>query len=195
MPTQAARVIAVSAPQHAIGTSASARVTDSAEKLRRVTVRTMGRSSCAACAAGRGCGAGLFSRLLPAPPQQFVLHSSLSLAAGDQVLLQATQADVDRMAWIWYGLPLLWMLALAALTQWTLSLLQWGQRPWQDLAVLLALLAGLASGWWLAARLSARSSARVSIVGRCQTQQATATTAIEDGVADTNITTSIRPSK
>lgn len=195
MPTQAARVIAVTATQQASGTTASERGTDTAEKLRQVTVRTMGRASCAACAAGRGCGAGLFSRLLPAPQQQFVLHSPLPLAAGDQVLLQASQADVDRMAWVWYGLPLLWMLVLAALTQWSLSLLQWSQRPWQDLAVLLALLAGLASGWWLAARLSARSSARVSIVGRCQAQQATATAAIEDGVTDTNITTSLESSK
>lgn len=195
MPTQTARVIAVSELQHAVEASATERVTHTAKKLRRVTVRTMGRASCAACAAGRGCGAGLFSRLLPAPPQQFVLHSSLPVAAGDQVLLQASQADVDRMAWVWYGLPLLWMLVLAALTQWSLSLLQWSQRPWQDLAVLLALLAGLASGWWLAARLSARSSARISIVGRCQAQQATATAAIEDGMTDTNITMSIESSK
>jgi len=149
----------------------------------------MARSSCVACASGRGCGAGLFSRLLPAPTQEFVLHSSLPLAVGDQVLLQAAQTDVDRMAWIWYGLPLLLMLALAAVTQWTLALAQWAQRPWLDLTVLLALLTGLASGWWLAASWSARTVANVSIVRQCSRheQPPAKQDTIEDHAAGTNI--------
>jgi positive regulator of sigma E activity len=133
----------------------------------------------------------LFSRLLVSPPQQFVLRSTLALVPGDRVLLQAAQPDIDRMAMLWYGLPLLLMLLTASLMQWalTLTLAQWPGRPWFDLAVLLALLGGLAAGWWLAARRSALTTAKVGIVRHCteHAQPPTAAAAIEEPAAGTNI--------
>ena len=184
MPLQPAQVIDVlpAQPDADQVTTAGTANNDIPAKLQQVTVRTMGTSACAACAAGRGCGAGLFSRLLPMPQQQFVLWSSLPLVPGDQVLLQASSRDVESMALIWFGLPLLLMLTSAALTHWLLSMAAWSSTLWLDAGVLLALLAGLAAGWWLASRLALLQQAEVSIKRACGEPAA-----IEETPMDTNI--------
>jgi len=191
MPLQPAEVIAV-LPMQQTASATSPGVTEQQQQTpqpQRVTVRTLPRAACAACAAGHGCGAGLFSRLLLSSPQLFQLNSDLTLVPGDQVLLQAAQPDVDRMAMLWYGLPLLLMLLTASLMQWALTLAQWPGRPWVDLAVLLALLGGLAAGWWLAARRSVLTTATVSIVRHwsAHVQSPMAAAAIEESGAGTNI--------
>ena len=116
------------------------------------------------------------------PQQQFVLWSSLPLVPGDQVLLQASSRDVESMALIWFGLPLLLMLTSAALVHWLLSMTAWSSTLWLDVGVLLALLAGLATGWWLASRLALLQRAEVSIKRACGEPAA-----IEETPMDTNI--------
>jgi len=118
------------------------------------------------------------------PQQQFVLWSSLPLVPGDQVLLQANSRDIESMALVWFGLPLLLMLTSAALAHWLLSMAAWASTLWLDAAVLLALLAGLASGWWLAGRLALLQQAEVSIKQACGEPAAIEETPVDTNIAD-----------
>lgn len=63
----------------------------------RAQVRLGGRSGCAACDAGRGCGAGIFGRLLRRRPVVLTLANALAVRQGQAVVV---------------GLPESWFLTL-----------------------------------------------------------------------------------
>lgn len=162
MPIQIAEVIAVETVAGAGNTTcdttsgvtsavASRSGADSAQ-LQMISLRILPVAACQACAEGRGCGAGLFSRLLSQQQQVFRLPSALRVTVGEQVMLQADVRAINHMATYWYGLPLLLLLLSAGLAQYWFA-----DQAWVDGAVLLALLAGLASGWLLARRASLRA--------------------------------------
>jgi sigma-E factor negative regulatory protein RseC len=62
-------------------------------------VRLGGRSGCAACDAGRGCGAGVFGRLLRRRPVVLPLGNAVGAQRGQAVIV---------------GLPESWFLSLVA---------------------------------------------------------------------------------
>lgn len=81
----------------------------------RATVRLGGQTGCAACDAGRGCGAGLFGRLLRRNPVDLVVDNLAGAHPGDVVTLGIPDRRFLGMtAWL-FMLPLLAGLAGAVL--------------------------------------------------------------------------------
>lgn len=112
----------------------------------RVTVAVDVSVACARCAAGKGCGAGIFSGRERTRTVAAVADQSLTLAVGDTVQLQLTETSLLSAAAIVYGIPLAGALGAAALA--------YGVRL-GDAAAAAAALGGLGLGvlvgrWWLA---------------------------------------------
>ncbi len=61
---------------------------------------------CARCAAGRGCGAGLFGQRRKPAVIEAKVAAGVLLTAGDRVRLEFVSAELVRAAWLAYGLPL-----------------------------------------------------------------------------------------
>jgi positive regulator of sigma E activity len=104
---------------------------------RRFTVVVDAAVACPRCAAGKGCGAGLFT----GQPRQRVVEATAGqsdkLAVGDTVQLRPAAANLFSGALIVYGLPLCGALAGTALA--------YGLRL-GDSAAAAAAIAGLAAG-------------------------------------------------
>lgn len=73
----------------------------------RVAVRLGGRSGCAACDAGRGCGAGVFGRLLRRRPVILEFDNHLSASVGQGVVVGVPEAWFLRLTTRFYAVPLL----------------------------------------------------------------------------------------
>lgn len=109
-------------------------------------VQPESRMGCRRCAEGRGCGGGVFSRLLRHRLESIPVTYSGSLAPGDVVLLGLDVAAVQNAAMLVYGLPLLGlMLAVGFAAYAALS----------ELAAVFAGLAGFTAGLLAARRISA----------------------------------------
>jgi len=69
---------------------------------------------CARCAAGKGCGAGIFGG--DAKPRRIdaLIAHDLNLAEGDRVRIELAPNNLLRASWIVYGLPLIGALTGAA---------------------------------------------------------------------------------
>lgn len=72
-------------------------------------VQCESQAGCARCAAGEGCGGGLFARLLRGRLQELpvALAGSDVVHAGDGVLIGLSTSAVQRASFLMYGLPLL----------------------------------------------------------------------------------------
>jgi len=81
----------------------------------RAAVRLGARSGCSACDAGRGCGAGLFGRLLKRRPVVLELENTVGARAGEPVIVGLPEQVFLRLAARFYLWPLLLALAGAAL--------------------------------------------------------------------------------
>ncbi len=81
-----------------------------------VWIRLGGQSGCTACDAGRGCGAGIFGRLLRRRPLELRVPNRAGAAPGDPVIAGLPEALFLRMVMRLYGLPLLGGLAAAAIS-------------------------------------------------------------------------------
>lgn len=73
---------------------------------------------CARCAAGKGCGAGLFAGDSKSRRVDALVTSQLELQVGDRVRLELAADNVLRAAGLVYGWPLCGALAGAALAWW-----------------------------------------------------------------------------
>lgn len=107
------------------------------------------QAGCARCAAGEGCGAGLFAKLLRGRLQELpvALPRHLDhLVPGDQVLVGLSVRAVQSASFLLYGLPLAGLLAGAVLCG-----IAWPG----DAAAFAGAAAGLCGGAWLARRKSA----------------------------------------
>jgi sigma-E factor negative regulatory protein RseC len=80
----------------------------------RLTVSVDGGAVCPRCAAGNGCGAGLFSGSEQTRVIEAKAAKDLVLAVGDNVRLRLAAANLLSAALIVYGLPLLGILFGAA---------------------------------------------------------------------------------
>jgi sigma-E factor negative regulatory protein RseC len=114
----------------------------------RVSVRLGGRSGCAACDAGRGCGAGLFGRLLRRRPVVLEFDNHLDARCGEEVLVGVSEQWFLRLVARFYLVPLLAGLGGAALGHHVSVMLLLGAAG-RDLLVLACAVAGgaLALRW------------------------------------------------
>ena len=78
-------------------------------------VRLGGRSGCAACDAGKGCGAGIFSRLLRRRSLVLELYNSIGATQGQAVIVGLPERLFLGLVLRFYLLPLLAALAGAAI--------------------------------------------------------------------------------
>ena len=101
-----------------------------------------GMDGCSRCDSGKGCGAGLFGRMLRRKPVVLELENDIDAAAGQAVIVGIEENVYLRLVVRLYLLPLLVGLAGAALAYYLASLYQPGPS-WLDLA---ALLGGVGSG-------------------------------------------------
>jgi len=97
---------------------------------------------CSRCASGKGCGAGLFVRLLNRKPTQLVVDSSEPLTAGQSVTVGIPESLFLRWVAQLYGLPLVAAFAIAIPVQLLAEKFSLGSGP-TDFAVL----AGAVSGF------------------------------------------------
>lgn len=104
---------------------------------RRLTVAVDVSVACPRCAAGKGCGAGIFSGRERIQTVDALTNEQITLAVGDRVQLRLVEASVLSAALIVYGIPLLGALVAAAVA--------YGLRL-SDAAAALAAISGLATG-------------------------------------------------
>jgi sigma-E factor negative regulatory protein RseC len=121
---------------------------------RRLSVRLGGRSGCGACDAGRGCGAGVFGRLLQKRPVMLSLDNHLGAHPGQAVLVGVPEKLFLALALRFYLYPVLGGLAGATIGFMVSRSLDMGAGA-ADLA---ALLTGAAGAWAMLVR--ARRSER-----------------------------------
>ena len=79
------------------------------------SVRLGGSSGCPACDAGKGCGAGIFGRMLQRKPAVLELDNTLDVSAGQAVVVGLPESLFLRFVFHLYLTPLLAGLAGAAL--------------------------------------------------------------------------------
>ena len=75
--------------------------------VERAQVLLGGRSGCSACDAGRGCGAGLFGRLLRRQPMTLQLDDPIGVEPGQAVIVGLPETLFLRLIGRFYLLPLL----------------------------------------------------------------------------------------
>lgn len=78
-------------------------------------IRLGGQSGCSACDAGKGCGAGLFGRLLRRRPAEFGIASLPEVQVGEAVMVGIEEGHYVRWVSLLYGVPLLSALFGAAI--------------------------------------------------------------------------------
>ncbi|MBE9548915.1 MAG: SoxR reducing system RseC family protein [Proteobacteria bacterium] len=87
-------------------------------------VRVGATTGCPTCESGKGCGGGIFARLVPKKPVTLevpILTDSPRVAVGQQVMLGLPDVFFLRWTGVMFGLPLLFGLAAAGLVQWGLN--------------------------------------------------------------------------
>jgi sigma-E factor negative regulatory protein RseC len=107
----------------------------------RVRLRFSRPDTCRRCAAGEGCGAGVFGRLFPRRSVEIELPCRVEVAVGDWVRVGIPSRTLAMVALLTYGLPLAGFIGGAAIVHgWFESALA------RDLAALAVglLLAGVA---------------------------------------------------
>lgn len=121
----------------------------------RAIVEVDVRAACPRCAAGKGCGAGIFNGTEKRRTLQVQVSENMSLHKGDSVELQLAPASLLAAAGTVYGLPLFGAL-LAAGTAWFLRL--------DDAAAAVAAIMGLAGGFIIGRRKLQRSECMDDLV-------------------------------
>lgn len=108
----------------------------------KVRVRLGGTSGCAACEAGRGCGAGVFAKMLRRRTVELEFENHIGARRGQAVIVGVPEALYLGLVMRFYLLPLLAGLAGAAIGHYLAGRLGAGPTG----SDLLALLAGLGGG-------------------------------------------------
>jgi len=71
-----------------------------------VSVRIGASAGCPTCEAGKGCGAGIFGRLLRRSPVQVELPNTLGVSQGQMVTVGIPEQEFLRLLFKFYFLPL-----------------------------------------------------------------------------------------
>ncbi|HSH27635.1 MAG TPA: SoxR reducing system RseC family protein [Wenzhouxiangella sp.] len=77
----------------------------------RLTLAFSAPEHCRRCMQGRGCGAGVFGRLLSRRETRVSLPANLAVARGQWLRVGCEPVQLARAAVVYYGLPLLGFLA------------------------------------------------------------------------------------
>jgi sigma-E factor negative regulatory protein RseC len=112
------------------------------------SVKLGGSSGCVACDAGRGCGAGIFGRLLQRKPVVLDLHNQVGARLGQAVMVGLPETLFLRLVFSFYLFPLLAGLAGAVIGHYVSVKLQVHSAASDGLALLGAVLAGAFALKW-----------------------------------------------
>jgi sigma-E factor negative regulatory protein RseC len=130
------------------------RVTVMARTPAGLEVQAAGPAGCARCAAGQGCGGGVFARLLGDRLQRVTVADQPDIPIGAAVLVGLDGRSLARAVLHAFGWPLAGLFLGAGLAG--------GAAEWQ---VALGAALGLASGWlvarWRVGRLATRLQPRI----------------------------------
>lgn len=110
-------------------------------------VRVDEQFGCPRCAAGRGCGAGIFSRGRPRMVE-VTLPPGVSFRIGEPVRFSLEPERLLHAAWLVYGVPLLSLFVAAILAAYL-----WPGEPSDGPALGLAVVGLVGGGWWARRRL------------------------------------------
>jgi sigma-E factor negative regulatory protein RseC len=113
-----------------------------------VAVRLGGTSGCPACNAGKGCGAGIFGRLLNRKPVVLDLSNGLGSPVGQAVIVGLPESLLLRLVLRLYLLPLLAGLAGAVFGHYIAVRNSAGDAMVDGAALLGAVLAGAVALAW-----------------------------------------------
>jgi sigma-E factor negative regulatory protein RseC len=113
----------------------------------RAVVEVDVSKACPRCAAGKGCGAGLFTGSSRKRQVEAIVAEHISLAEGDSVEISLASENLLKAALIVYGMPLSGAITAAGLAY----LAQLGDSI-AALAALAGLLIGLFVGRWFLSR-------------------------------------------
>jgi len=114
----------------------------------RVSVRLGGSVGCSACDAGRGCGAGIFGRLLNRKPVVLDLSDDLGSRVGQAVIVGLPESLLMRLVLRLYLVPLLAGLAGATLGHYISVRIGAGEAMVDGAALLGAVLVGAMALVW-----------------------------------------------
>lgn len=117
-------------------------------------VEVTDRNVCPRCAAGNGCGAGIFGVDKEPVSLTVRIDSGVRIATGDQVRLSLEPADLVMASFYAYGAPLTGLLFAAGLAYWLVD-------PLSDLLALVVSISGLLTGG-VAGRMLAQRNECVS---------------------------------
>jgi len=106
----------------------------------QLSVRLGGRVGCAACDAGRGCGAGVFGRLLKRRPVDLAIDNHLEARAGQAVVVGLPEAWFLQLVARFYLYPLLAGLVAGVFGHYVCRVL-WSGTVLTDLVTLAAAIA------------------------------------------------------
>lgn len=112
------------------------------------SVRLGGQSGCAACNAGKGCGAGIFGRLLKRKPVVLELRNKSGAQVGQSVMVGLPESLFLRLVFNFYLFPLLAGLAGAAIGHYVSVKLQAQSAAADGMTLLGAVLAGIFALLW-----------------------------------------------
>lgn len=132
-----------------ISTRAAADMIEQQGRVVRVSrtaawVAVGGQSGCFACDAGRGCGAGIFGRLLRRKPLELAFDNPAGWPVGQAVTLGIPESVFLGLILRWYALPLVAGLVGAVICH-HISGLYGVSKGGSDLFTLAGLLAGIAA--------------------------------------------------
>ena len=125
-------------------------------------VRLGGRAGCPACDAGRGCGAGLFGRLLRRRPLVLSLDNHLGVTTGQAVVVGLPEAWFLGLVARFYFYPLLAGLAGGAVGHYVCRVFDSGTAV-ADLVTLCGAVLGAAMVFWRDRRLSGEFPGAVDV--------------------------------
>jgi len=114
----------------------------------RAKVRLGGMSGCPSCDAGKGCGAGVFGRLLKRNPVELELENGINAADGQAVMVGISEGIYLRLITRLYLLPLLAGLAGAAIAFYLSALMELGHAGSDAISLLGGLACGAATVLW-----------------------------------------------
>ena len=102
-------------------------------------VEVTDRNVCPRCAAGNGCGAGIFGGDKGPVSLTVRVDDGVRISTGDQVRLSLAPANLVRASFYAYGAPLAGLLLAAGLAYWLVD-------PLSDLLAVLVSISGLLGG-------------------------------------------------
>jgi sigma-E factor negative regulatory protein RseC len=114
-------------------------------------VQTVRESACQSCKARHGCGQKALAGLSSGQSRQIRVANTLQARPGDQVTVAIEESALLKASLLVYALPLLLMVLATALAGVAM--------PGDDRVAIVAAVAGLAGGLWLAARRSRAGAA------------------------------------